>query len=416
MNSWEFYSRIEMFKHTQKNDELAHYGITGQKWGQRRWQNPDGTFNPEGKERYFGSKSKKEKSSDTGVKDYIKYKNESSDQKQKFGSTYFWNDDTRRVHNDSYQNADGSLTKKGEKLLAKSQNGNEKAANKIKAKALIDMDMYNEYNKGQHLKLSEEDRQKKFNEMSNKMNLRKGDYSWEDDMKTILNSDKEYYDDKFKSIVAANADNIVKMVKALDNDDFDEYTRIRNENFVDDMEKDVSEKFVDDVRKLNNMYKEREQIVKDVDDAIGENTEKYLEGGNSLQYRGKSYKDGKADFISVNDFKNHGKGEQIKATESAKELEKNADQHFDNILDKLYSSLSSNGKLETWDDDHNDMSKSEFKKYMKDQKYKLVNSGRFEDDGSVMLYLNDADLYWGHVFNIDYNPLTGEFKYYGIEG
>lgn len=147
MNSWEFYSRIEMFKHAQKDDELAHYGITGQKWGKRRWQYADGRFNPEGKERYFGSKSKKENSSDTGVKDYIKYKNESSDEKQKFGSTYFWNDDTRRVHNDSYQNADGSLTKKGEKLLAKSQNGNEKAANKIKAKALIDMDLYNEYSK-----------------------------------------------------------------------------------------------------------------------------------------------------------------------------------------------------------------------------------------------------------------------------
>ena len=74
-----------MFKHAQKDDELAHYGITGQKWGKRRWQYADGRFNPEGKERYFGSKSKKEKSSDTGVKDYIKYKNESSDQKQKFG-------------------------------------------------------------------------------------------------------------------------------------------------------------------------------------------------------------------------------------------------------------------------------------------------------------------------------------------
>ena len=37
------------------NDNLKHYGIAGQKWGTRRWQNADGTFNEAGKERYFGS-------------------------------------------------------------------------------------------------------------------------------------------------------------------------------------------------------------------------------------------------------------------------------------------------------------------------------------------------------------------------
>lgn len=108
MNSWEFYSRIEMFKHTQKDDELAHYGITGQKWGKRRWQNADGTFNAEGKERYFGTKNKKEKSSDTGVKDYIKYKNDSD--KQKFGG---------KNKGNKYQNSDGSLTEKGKELMIK---------------------------------------------------------------------------------------------------------------------------------------------------------------------------------------------------------------------------------------------------------------------------------------------------------
>lgn len=37
------------------NDNLKHYGIAGQKWGTRRWQNADGTFNEAGKERYFGT-------------------------------------------------------------------------------------------------------------------------------------------------------------------------------------------------------------------------------------------------------------------------------------------------------------------------------------------------------------------------
>lgn len=36
----------------QKNDYLMHYGTKGQKWGIRRYQNPDGTLTPEGKERY----------------------------------------------------------------------------------------------------------------------------------------------------------------------------------------------------------------------------------------------------------------------------------------------------------------------------------------------------------------------------
>ena len=35
-----------------KNDELKHFGIKGQKWGVRRFENEDGTLTPEGKERY----------------------------------------------------------------------------------------------------------------------------------------------------------------------------------------------------------------------------------------------------------------------------------------------------------------------------------------------------------------------------
>lgn len=31
---------------------LCHYGILGQKWGVRRYQNPDGTWTEEGKKRY----------------------------------------------------------------------------------------------------------------------------------------------------------------------------------------------------------------------------------------------------------------------------------------------------------------------------------------------------------------------------
>ena len=59
MNRIQFYGNLNKYKDNQENksDELKHYGTLGQKWGVRKWQNPDGTFNEAGKERYFGKKS-----------------------------------------------------------------------------------------------------------------------------------------------------------------------------------------------------------------------------------------------------------------------------------------------------------------------------------------------------------------------
>lgn len=43
------------YRITRSEDYLQHHGILGQKWGVRRFQNPDGTLTAEGKKRYANS-------------------------------------------------------------------------------------------------------------------------------------------------------------------------------------------------------------------------------------------------------------------------------------------------------------------------------------------------------------------------
>lgn len=533
MNRYEFYSNLQTYKKEHEDDSLTHYGIIGQKWGNRRWQNQDGTFNEAGKERYFGSKgNKKEKvdgktgkssknkwsmndlfkkagydydNSDDETRELFEmeindirnsYKNGNdinklskkfgydknfiqdvvnSDPDQKIGSfkvnfkkssdnsdlgtrTFYTrdeynktlnkldnkygddyyptmsNDEYRKMYeetpmygqnkkvgglfskkskiNPKYQNEDGSLTEEGKEFFAQN--------NDKKIKKNIDMDKYHAW-KDEMTKDNIFDDFEKLNDFAKDLGIEpaSGRYSWENNMRTVLKTNKELFDTiEGRKAISDNVDNIKKLSKALDDHDMDTYNSVLSE--INEKDKTTIDLFTKKIKDVKDWYEEAEETMNEVNSSQTQNIKKYMEniwGDPKIRYEKSDYhNEGKVSYPGKYDLEDYVKGNS-KASKSIKELDKNADVHFDKILDKLYNNLMNfSGTLDVWDEDHNKLTKSEFKNYMKDQKNKLINSGSVSDNGNINLYLNDANLYWGHVFGIDYNPLTGEFNYRGIEG
>ncbi len=78
MESWreELYLQIAHSAINNLSDSLAHHGILGQKWGVRRFQNPDGSLTEAGKKRVAKQSKEYQNALTKGVvNDIIKYKN-----------------------------------------------------------------------------------------------------------------------------------------------------------------------------------------------------------------------------------------------------------------------------------------------------------------------------------------------------
>ena len=48
MNRFEYYSKVQEYQ----ENHIEHHGVLGQKWGIRRYQNPDGTLTEKGRKKY----------------------------------------------------------------------------------------------------------------------------------------------------------------------------------------------------------------------------------------------------------------------------------------------------------------------------------------------------------------------------
>ena len=60
-------------------NELKHHGILGQKWGVRRFQNKDGTYTSNGKDRYKKSSKNPKKMSDAELDEALNRKRKESE-------------------------------------------------------------------------------------------------------------------------------------------------------------------------------------------------------------------------------------------------------------------------------------------------------------------------------------------------
>jgi len=256
MNRIEFYSKLDKYKADKANEEkeqnggsLSHYGIPNMKWGQRRWQNADGTFNEEGKIRYFGKngttkKNKEEKIGGFGLSKSF-YKNSTKGMNDKEISNrlkYMYN---HPENDDEYDTELSELEREADERGIRIGSSNDQkigmagiydiAAGVVSVKKAI-----NNYDDVQALRES---------------------YS-----NFMKNSDQDYSDAERLSVLN-NKKKIAKIQDALEMGDEEKYNKLVGK--IKKGDKEAVEKFLKDYNKKNNeTMKPDEDTAKKLEDSV----------------------------------------------------------------------------------------------------------------------------------------------------
>ena len=239
MTRFEFYLNLNKYKDKQdeKNEEnsLKHYGTLGQKWGQRKWQNYDGTFNEAGKERYFGKNgTTKIGSSDKKMAKLTKKAN--------------------KMLNTMYDNMDPETIKKQQDYMNNfSLNVNVNNSNqdqKVGAMGIYD------------IAAGVISVKKAIDNYGDVQGLRKayGDF--------MNSSDKDYSDDDRTSIMN-NKKKIAQMQEALETNDQEKYNKLLKK--VKDKDMEAVKKFLEDYNEKNN---KATKMPEDTQEKLEESAEK----------------------------------------------------------------------------------------------------------------------------------------------
>lgn len=290
MNRIEFLRNLDKYKGEDHSVFLEHYGILGQKWGQRRWQNADGTFNEAGKERYFG----------TG-----KFKPVSKEDQKIGGKTgdyhYSWH--KGQMFNTEYQNPDGSLTKKGLKALNRAQ----KHPKWFTTKNVISEDLLHEWEKNmtkdQFKTDSDKEKEEKIKQAETEARI--------NEIKSKIKTTKELSGSKI------NEQELKDIIKELNDFDKRDFERNHKEEYnkVADIGLDALNKAedIDDYEKIGDDDSRMWFMWEDQTDGLGElaylytkgyskdYVKQYLDTYNSLPYDEKrKYTDSysAADFVA----------------------------------------------------------------------------------------------------------------------
>lgn len=148
-----------------KSNELYHWGIKGQKWGVRRYQNADGTLTEKGKKRYARDAREKEYNKyDELSGQYYKKSKKNGVQKLDPDANRYVTEDMRRTKN---------LTDSTGRMTRELENITNKSIRNARAKT-PQMDLTNMSDKELRDRINRTMLERQYNDMFNPQNEKKG--------------------------------------------------------------------------------------------------------------------------------------------------------------------------------------------------------------------------------------------------